>query len=67
MVYPDLGKALCNAGRCSLCGKPFIHTWLQCVQFKPIREVHVTAIIHTCTMPPACVGFPIIGVGNSRS
>lgn len=55
--YPELKRVLSNAGYCALCGQPFLHSWLQCVQFLPVKEVSQwlsrgTMSLNSFSLPP---------------
>ena len=37
--YPSVEQCLSEAGTCSVCGEPYVNSWLDCVQFKKPKQV----------------------------
>ena len=37
--HEDVWLSVCYAGSCELCGKPYINSWLECIQFITIGQV----------------------------
>ena len=52
--HEDVWLSVCHAGSCELCGKPYINSWLECIQFVAIGQV--SSLIHMCVyMSILCV------------
>ncbi|XP_063040815.1 leucine-rich repeat-containing protein 69 [Engraulis encrasicolus] len=37
-LYPELANMLSQVGRCAVCHKPFLTTWLECVHFLDLKK-----------------------------
>ena len=50
--HEDVWLSVCNAGSCELCGKPYINSWLECIQFVTIGQV---SLLVWCVCVCVCV------------
>ena len=52
--HEDVWLSVCNAGSCELCGKPYINSWLECIQFVTVGQVSLL-VWCVCVCACACV------------
>ena len=43
--HEDVWLSVCHAGSCELCGKPYINSWLECIQFVTVGQVCVCVCV----------------------